>query len=467
MGVVLESTQGQDVRLIAFSGPKGGSGVSTCVAALGRALGLAGRKVLILDFDALVPGMPHLVDYRDEQNSIGETPIHTTQTNLDLARATLPISDIDKFCLRLRQSGYDDVVLDLPKYPSEVSSDLFLQADIPILVAQPEQASIRHASQWLRHTLSRHIAASMLDSSVIQALASQPNDWEFNDIYARIAPHLKPSFLQALASFKCCFLLNEKRDNSESLQADALCHGWGMIFGCYVHFLGSISFDERRWFYERGHGDISQFAREDPLVRELERIVREKMGARVCVNHGECLPLIRPQTQPRQYLRADSAATARHAYRRLWEGYTRQNSLLSYAMQPHMIRDILSDLEIAWKRAEYEDASACDSQLPLHTSGEMPVVSRAITGTFATVKRGKGRRQVDKEIGALLTSRLAECGLSLFQVSLKTRIPQRTLERLFHLELDDFPPSRLQAYLFEIAKILSLDFDELKHKFGL
>ena len=56
---------------------------------------------------------------------------------------------------------------------------------------------------------------------------------------------------------------------------------------------------------------------------------------------------------------------------------------------------------------------------------------------------------------------------SIEQLAFKSRISSRILENLESCALDSIPVPRLQAYLFELAKILDLDFDEVKAKFGL
>ena len=60
-----------------------------------------------------------------------------------------------------------------------------------------------------------------------------------------------------------------------------------------------------------------------------------------------------------------------------------------------------------------------------------------------------------------------KAGITRAQIALKTRIPARTIEKLESQHFSEFPGSRLQAYLFEIARVLSLDLADVSRRFGL
>lgn len=454
-------------KVIALCSPKSGGGASACAVSLARSLCAKGSKVLLADFAHHGGALQYLLDLPQPLKTEDAEPAETVLPNLFAVSAGQAADDCAGALAKWRASSFDEIILDLPSAHFDEASMFFLKADLPILIADPEPVSLSFLVRWIRHAINRHMASNSGDAGIIQEIAAHSKTWEFDDIYPKLSPNQQNAFVRALAAFRCAFVLNRRRDNSESLQCAALCHALGMIFGVDVAYLGAMSYDDRRWFYERRLGDVSLFAREDPMTREWGDIIRNLPQAfEFYANEHDCLPLVRVQQKPRQFLRATAAAGARQAYRCLWEGYCRDRGLVSMIVKPEKKAQILTLLEAAWRRADYDEAAAPAGSEAGYISGEMQAVTRCVSDAFAAVKRCDVNPSLP-DAGAFLKKRRAEFQLSVLQLAIRTRVPQKIIESIEAQNTDDISPPRLQAYLFEIAKALDLSFDDVKRKFGL
>lgn len=454
-------------KVIALCSPKSGGGASACAVSLARSLCAKGSKVLLADFAHHGGALQYLLDLPQPLKTEDAEPAETVLPNLFAVSAGQAADDCAGALAKWRASSFDEIILDLPSAHFDEASMFFLKADLPILIADPEPVSLSFLVRWIRHAINRHMASNSGDAGIIQEIAAHSKTWEFDDIYPKLSPNQQNAFVRALAAFRCAFVLNRRRDNSESLQCAALCHALGMIFGVDVAYLGAMSYDDRRWFYERRLGDVSLFAREDPMTREWGDIIRNLPQAfEFYANEHDCLPLVRVQQKPRQFLRATAAAGARQAYRCLWEGYCRDRGLVSMIVKPEKKAQILTLLEAAWRRADYDEAAAPAGSEAGYISGEMQAVTRCVSDAFAAVKRCDVNPSLP-DAGAFLKKRRAEFQLSVLQLAIRTRVPQKIIELIEAQNTDDISPPRLQAYLFEIAKALDLSFDDVKRKFGL
>ena len=470
---------GSECRIIAMGGPKGGVGRTTAAVALARALVSRDHSVLLVDFSPYGLGISPEVEFsranaRDMQDGVPEAsgyepvralydvPVPTSIPHLDVMTLFPCPNDLGAVCGRWRQMGYDDVILDLRAGFDPTSVELFLHADLPVLMATPEPDDLVLATFWLRHVIAEHLRRALPAEPLRDFRIDDVHTWRFDDLYARFSPEAQKAFADALSRFRCAFLLNRRRENSECLQSRALCHAWGMTLGVHVAYLGSLACDERRWFYQRRLADVTPFVREDPLVREWDDLMREQWDPQE-LSPRDCLPLVQPHRSPRQFLGVTTIHAARVAYRQLWEGYRRQNGFVTLVMPPDEIARVIGLLEVAWRRSEFDEAELAPSEA---VRASLPSVSRELSNTLAAV-RHYDRSACQHDAGTFLTQQRQTHGLTLGQLATRTRIPQKTLERLESLDIQNIPPARLQAYLFELAKVLELDLALLKRKFGL
>ena len=443
----------QTARIIAIAGPKGGIGRSTCTVVLARAFAALDSRVLIVDTNGFAGGLSALVDLPPQlpQSTSSFEPAHTSVKNIDLVAIRMTKDSVETQVDNLRKLSYDEVILDLGGGFGRESFDVFLNADLPILLADPEPASIQLATLWLRQICIRFVEIREPECA---PYIVPPNDWAFMSAYQNMPAALQARFAKTIESFRCLFVLNRRRENSEILQSQALCHAWGMLLGLNIRFAGSLQFDERRWFFARQLADVSLFKREDPMVRECDEILRTRLNNEHFLPQT-CLPLLNAQLQPRQVLRVETADEARQVYRQLWEGYRRDNGMVAQILPSETIAEIIAQLEIARRRAEIDPET--EPQTASHTSAT--IRSHSAELRFAP-------ESCPPDAGKWLTEKRETFGITRSQIALKTRIPQKVIEKLEQRDLSGLTPARLEAYLIEIAKVLGIDPDEIRRRFG-
>lgn len=459
-------------RLIAISGLKGGIGRTTCALALARALASLAHRVLLVDMSVYGTGFKQNVEFSQFTDVLSDVPAPTVVEQIDAM--CLPSGQVipEKLCSVWRSLGYDDVILDLRPVPDDVNCDFFLLSDLPIFLISAEPEAVVLGTVWLRLLLVRYFKKCMPAPELLEVFSKSPDSFQFKDMYLSLSCEKQAQFLHALCQFRSAMLLNMKREQSEELQGMALCHALDMMFGVHVKFLGAVSFDDRRWFYARRLGDVSIFSREDLAVREFVGMARNfgEMSENFS-QESDCLPLISVSARPRAFLQATSAAQARMVYRQLWEGYRRANGMIEWVMPTDQIAYVIGLLEQAWRMAEYEPGAEKMSENLTNSgrmerhSGMLPKITRAFSSTFAAANHT--RAKCDPEAGRWIQEMRARKNLSIAQLAIKSRIPQRTLERIENLDVDSISMTRLQAYLYEIARVLDIQFDELRCRFGL
>ncbi len=446
-------------RLIAIAGPKGGIGRSTCTTVLAKALVARDQSVLIID-TSIYGNLAPFVDLPIQNYPSGFEILSTSKPRLDYVHHST-IETAETLLQRLRELQYDNIILDLRPELNDWNLDLFVRSDLPILMAAPEPTLIDMVTRWIRRSFVRYIRQFEENNELAQILAPQQDTWTYSSIANRLPPSLQNQWLTELASFRCAFMINYRREHSESLQSRALCHAWGMLLGLDIRYLGSMEFDDRRWFFIRQLADVSIFMREDPLVRGMDSIVRERLP-NFSFEPRPCLAQLDVSTHARQFLRAETPEQARQQYRLLWEGYRRENGLVASVLSKDAIAQTIAQLEIAYRRSEETPAQADPPQPQERTTRS---ANETLHKPFLTTSPSSA--DANPDAGEWLTAKREEVGMTIAQLALKSRLPARTLEKLEHQRISGMPTARLQAYLFEIANALGIEVQEILGKFGL
>jgi MinD-like ATPase involved in chromosome partitioning or flagellar assembly len=155
-------------RVWALASGSGGVGRSTLAAVLGARLVRRGHTVCLVDADWTGPGLAPMVDVNDVARSPWSLPLEplTTPGHSDLRVVPGPLPmDRDPTradCRRLLETlrGLPDgrVVLDLPSGTSDPALDLWLAADVPMLVATPERLPLEATARLLARVFGRVVS---------------------------------------------------------------------------------------------------------------------------------------------------------------------------------------------------------------------------------------------------------------------------------------------------------------------
>lgn len=459
-------------QIICLAGPKGGVGRSSVTVEMARSLALRDKRVLVVDLDVYGQGLSFLLGTPPLllQDASEFTPSHSPLAHVACVLLSPNVSQIEALFDHVRKL-YDFIIFDLRPDYSARDIMLFLNADIPVLISQGEESSLFAATQWIRHSVVSLLQSTPDNIDIMPSILPHQEMWQFVDIYQSLAPQLQAKFVNVLADFRCAFLLNGRREHSESMQSEALCHAWGMQLGVGVSYLGSIGYEERRWFFMRKHAPDTHVPHENSMAGDMDGIARRLCEGNV-IKPSCCLPIIDVQTNPRSFLGAQAFDEARQNYRKLWEGYRREGGLVSCILTPDMIAQTVSLLENANRRAAIEAETNTESSqnpnklAPKTEPIEITEVTRKLSGSFAAAVRHYDPESCQVGAGIWLAQAREKAQISIKMLSLRTRIPPKCIERIEAQDLEDIPPARLQAYLFEIAKALDIKLDEVRSQFG-
>lgn len=453
-------------RIIALGGGKGGAGRSTLTAELGRALARADQKVLLVDFEGHHRALSTLLELEMDtvkSRRMGRGMLTSSRPSLladvisNNGRLSLlalhggeAAQDVSgkEIARWLRQAEADWVLVDLPAHHHDLWNQLFLSADVPMLVVLPEPVGVRAATRFLQGCL--RIAVKMHpeahpEREGLLARMDQEGPSGYWDNLA-VDPHSQELLEEVTSRMSVALVLNQVREPNEAEQAYALAHAWGIALGLWPRVQPSIPYEDRKWFYARRLAQQASHPRDESMAGASGVLARAFLGMdwMAWSEPRPCLACLDALAEPRVFLdlpdHGQSPAEIRQGYRRLWEGYRREHGLASQVFQPQKRQEALALLDGSFKALTVDHASA----------GPAAVAATA-SGTASSPQHRIHPGQIVR------TARL-KAGLGLRELSLHTRVGVRHLEAIEAMSLEALPdPLYLEAYLSEIARPLGLE----------
>lgn len=449
-------------RLIAVGGGGGGAGRSTIARELASQLARRGRRVLLVDA-TMQGGVHHL----NAQQAPTPAALHQDLESEDfvLAKAILA-ADRDKPALlslpftrrgaafpprvraqqllqQLREQQWEDVVLDLDARPDAFNASVLALSDLPLLVSTTEAASLSMTVETLRqmicYALLLQPEADSVERRLLDALDALPAHFDLQALHDAFQhPDVHGLLLYVLENASPWLVLNQTRDAGERDLSQPIAMGFGAMTGVRPRVLGAIGWDEQRWQYVRNgflHQPLS--APGDNTATLVQRILQisqtREQQPRIPPAHLR-LPtelIGTPENLPPNDIRL--------AWRRLWDGLRRESNFTQFVLPTEAREGLLLQLEEANQRLQ-----------GWLVQQEPPRPARTTTP------------QVHSAVARGLQQARAHKGISVRDLSLRSRIGLRYLEAIEGFEVEALPREvYLRGYLREIARALDLDPDQL------
>jgi flagellar biosynthesis protein FlhG len=454
-----------DPRIVALAGGGGGVGRSTLAAEIARCLVRRGRSVLIVDCDPTNPTQlvrfgvaPSELPASDERFA-EDAPLAPLLVTGDRKRpAILPLALVrqrpftrpelrpEVLIAKLRGLDFDLILLDLPAIADPVWSGLFVESDVPILVAATEATSLLGTTRALRHALVhallRHPAAAAIHAEASAAVDALPTDFTRAD-WAKALSSRELSDLAARvhASFETYLVLLRTREVAERELAPVIAFVWSRTLGHRPRPLGCIDQDERRWFHLRQDETAPAMTADGGFGNQAEELAKRLMAIE---ETDAATPHVADESHACDVFAVppdDADLALRQAYRRLWEGLRRDSAVTRTLVTTAQRDALLRELEAAHKELQVWIAERNPGEAPPPTTAGRPLASHP----GEPVRRAR-----------------QAAGLSARELSLRTRIGLRYIEAIEQFELPALPrPVYLRGYLREIARCLDLDGDGL------
>jgi len=454
--------------LVAVASGKGGTGRTLLTGNIALLLATLGKRVVAVDaapggsglhgllgigeprrgvVDALVAGGPELSELVSATAVPGlglvpGEPIGGWRGELDAEAAA-------RIAAQARALDADYVFLDLPAGSSRYALDLFLAADLGVLVLLPEPPAIELGYRFLRAAFARRLeCAGRID------LVADGLPWPL-ELYERA-----PEIGEHLLAMHAAVILNCVRSKSDMDVARGIATAAGRRLGMPLKNLGHIDYDDAVWVSLRRRRALLV---EHPEARASKCI--EKVTRRLLARDADSTLPFEPGKSESYYQLLEIEPTAsdediRRAHRLVRHLYGRDSVVGSGLWN----RDGLDALQRRFDEAYatlMDPARRRQYDLELFPDG-IPATTRSLIRRrpeSLTPPRAAPAIAPDADLNGPFMRELRESmGIELREISERTKISTAYLGAIEGEEFERLPaPVYVRGFLVEYAKMLGLD----------
>ena len=498
-------------RVVAIAGGKGGVGKSLVAANVGIFLATLGKRVVLVDAAFGAPNLHIFAGVPRPARSLSEALVDGGPPLAELAVAThVPgvrlvggvydppwIANPDPAQVRtiaeqLRELPAEWVVVDLGAGLAPATLELFLAADIHLLIAVPDPTSIELMHRFVRaafHTaLERkglaHLSAlprldthereggapSALDVYLAAVAAGSEDVTALRDAILSFAPHL---------------VINSARSKSDMELGRAVASVARRRLGTPIRYLGHLEYDEAVWASTRRRRPLLIEHPETRIAKCFERIARGLLAIRGA-NDSAGLRLheedVLPSDSHYELLEVPPTASfedIRRANRRIRDIYGAESIAVSGLYDPASLEAVHRRLDLAYttlmdaaKRKDYDTELFPDGVPMPVVPPESAPITRAPTAKpddpAATAARPPmpdvGPRT--EFTGPLLRQIREAVGVELREIAERSKIGMAYLQALEAEVFGKLPaPVYVRGFLAEYARALGLDSERVKQTY--
>jgi flagellar biosynthesis protein FlhG len=481
-------------HVIAVTGGRGGVGSSVTAVNLAVYLAQLGRRVTLVDADP-AGGQLHTMlglsvdplykegDDPDESLELVATQVPGLQLlpQRYTTGSTVPVRPGRKprWVRGVRLLDSDYVLLDLGAGTAPAALDLFLGADIGIVVATPEPPSVEGAyrltralfQRKLRRLLAKDRFKSRLAERAQADLPPLPAPQDLVRGLARYDLALGELAATELAQLRPRLVVNGARLRPDSDLGPAMVDMARRHLGVALDYVGHVEQDDAVWLSVVRSRPLLVDSPTSKSARNIERIARRVLA--LATNRGEPrdagpIPLVPAEPNLYDVLLTHRSATdeeLRRAHKRQREIYQSGSLPLTSLLTGEALRAEQSRIDEAHdtlldplRRRAYDV-----STFPAPDSTERP--ANPLVDAAAEAERAMLRAEIAREInaeteftGALLRKVREAQGTDLEEIASRTKI---SLTYLRAIESEDFAalPAFVYArgFVHEVARYLSLD----------
>jgi flagellar biosynthesis protein FlhG len=466
--------------VVAVASGKGGTGKSLVAGNLSLLLASLGKRVVAVDAalgDAGLHGMlgvsePRL-SLRDALKPGGpplsELVMVTAVTGLGLvaseagsAQAELDETAAAQLGPQLGRLDADYVVVDLPSGCSRYVVDLFMAADVRLLVLIPEPSAVELACRLLRAAFGRSLQRAGMGALVADGRLPVPLDM------AQRAPEVRSSML----ALRAAILLNAVRSKADIELGAGIATAARRRLGLPLRYVGHVEYDDAVWVSLRRRRALLIEHPEARAAKGVERVMRrllarEASGARAGSGTGAADSAPGESETYYQLLEIEPTSSEeeiRRAHRRVRQMYGRD----SVAVSGLYTREGLDALQ---RRFDEAYGTLMDAQR--RKTYDQRLYPDGVPSATGAGRPGRGRRPTsepaargpvpaipaDAEFSGTLLREVREAlGIELREISERTKIGIVYLGAIEEERFEKLPaPVYVRGFLVEYVKVLGLD----------
>jgi flagellar biosynthesis protein FlhG len=490
---------GMTPRVVAIGGGKGGVGKSLVAANVGIFLATLGKRVILIDAAFGAPNLHIFAGVPRPSRSLSEALAAGGPPLADLAVAThVPgvkliggvydppwianpgPAQVRVIAEQLHQLPADWVVVDLPPGLSSPTLELFLEADIQLLVSVPDPTSIELMHRFVRAAFLKRLERKGL-AHLAQIVDREPHELEAGtpsalDIYlAAVATQTDIHELrEAILGFAPHLVINSARSKSDMELGRAVASAARRRLGTPIRYLGHLEYDEAVWASTRRRRPLLIEHPETRIAKCFERVARGIMAVRAPATDGDVLP------SDSHYELLEVPPTAsfediRRANRRIRDIYGAESIAVSGLYDPASLEAVHRRLDLAYttlmdaaKRKEYDHELFPDG-VPMPVTPPQSLAeasaptarpaSKSDDPAVVSVRPPMPEITARTEFSGPLLRQIREAiGVELREIAEKSKIGMAYLQALEGEVFAKLPaPVYVRGFLVEYARALGLD----------
>jgi flagellar biosynthesis protein FlhG len=489
-------------RVVAFAGGRGGIGRSVLAANVGVYLAQIGKRVVVVDADLggaslhTMLGMDRppssLSQMIDRQTDhLRKLILDTSIQNLQLLAgagdrfgvANLRPTQKERLLQQLRTIEADFVLLDVGAGTSFNVLDLFLIADVGVMVVVPEPTAVEAFYRFLKSALIRLVRRevgrqtqwpSVLDDTVAR-LGGLPGPLQLRDALQGSSSWLAELVEATRLRLRPQLVVNRAKVRSDFDLGPSMRTMAARQLGIGIDYLGSIESDDAVWLAVRKRRPLMVEAAGTQAAKDIERIARRLLVAASPERASAVTPPPRPGDELNLYevIEVDVGASEediRRGTRRMREIY-RPDSLGGYSVlgaeqsqltleRIQRVHDTLLDPK---QRRAY------DRMLNHDDAAEVPATGARREPESVEAPAARPAVPLDVELGpeteftGELLRRVREAqGVDLRDVTGRTKIGATYLRAIEDEDFDALPALvYTRGFVGELAKYLKLDHQQV------
>ncbi|HWO19010.1 MAG TPA: helix-turn-helix domain-containing protein, partial [Kofleriaceae bacterium] len=432
--------------------------------------------------EALAAGGPPLAELAVSTHVPGVRLIAGVYDPPWVAEPALPA--VQALCGQLRTLAADWVIVDLGPGLGGPTLELFVEADINVLVAVPDPTSIELMHRFVKAAFLRSLARrglSHLDHlGAYEGGAPSPLELYLETVERR--PGDAPALRDAILRFAPHLLINSARSKSDMELGRAVASVARRRLGAPLRYLGHLEYDEAVWASTRRRRPLLIEHPETRIAKCFERVARAILAARPPATDGDILP------SDSHYELLEVPPTAsfediRRANRRIRDIYGAESIAISGLYDPASLEAVHRRLDLAYtslmdaaKRKEYDLELFPDGVplpvVPAHGShGSGPVIpARAAkvddSANLAVRPPMPELSPLTEFTGPLLRQIREAVGVELREIAERSKIGMAYLQALEAERFAKLPALvYVRGFLAEYARALGLDAERVKQTY--
>lgn len=488
------------VRLVAFASGRGGTGRSLLAANVAVYLAQAAKKVVAIDADPAGGPLHQLLGaprpprgfgefLRGKAGSLNELIVDTPIAGVGLVGGegsafgtTRPKQTAKATLAAIAALDVDYVIVDLGPADSTLTLDLWLGADVPVLVTLPEPASVESTYRFAKSAFLRRLR-SIRGLDRLVASSNGPPVAAL-DLYRAVKQGGSPTekLEQEIRAFRPTFVVNQTRTVQDLKLGTWMASAARRRLGHTLDYLGHVEADETVWLAARRHRSLVAEYPEGKASKNIERLGRKLLSLD---NERErpsaTVAPLRLEEEQTYYeiLETEPGVSdeeVRRAYRSIKDIYASGSLVIAGLYEDHELAELHArvnaahDTLFAPDRRRLYDLALPEADLARAVRAAANAGRRPSAPLPTTEERAETSEMVvdpDAEItGEFLRKLRQSRGIELGDISQRTKISERYLRALEEENFTDMPAAvYVRGYVMEYARALRIDAHRVTERY--